>query len=36
MTDGPAFLERGLVGLGMDEFMTVQVYQCTFTSFESI
>ena len=38
-TDGPAFLERELVGLGVDgrsEFTTVQVEQCPFTRFERI
>ena len=36
--DGPTFLERELVGLGMDrsEFTTMQVEWCPFTRFEII
>ena len=37
--DGPAFLERELMGLGVDgrsEFMSMQVDRCSFTHFESI
>ena len=37
-TDGPAFLERELVGLGTgrSEFVTVQVERCPLTRLESI
>ena len=40
-TDGPAFLERelvelGVMGTGRSEFLTMQVHQCPFTHFESI
>ena len=35
-TDGPAFLERELMGTGRSEFTTLPVDRCLFTRFESI